>query len=252
MAARFNHFAVVPCRAGSKGFPGKNRLFFNFTADFLDRTRQFARVLVTTDDSLIADWAVRRGDFVRPRPEALATDTARIKDVVVDLVATCDFLAPDDFLWLVYNTTLHKSLSDFRDARRMLDAEDPVAFCTFIPVATHPYIAWYQESGTGKMRQFIPNDVVNRQDFPPAVRNYHYIIGFKVRALPSLNGNLLGEDTRPIFLDGQQQDALCDLDAPADIAIWKRKHPDEFAEWRHTLPAGIDLAPVRPYLDPSP
>lgn len=243
------HYAIIPARAGSKGFPGKNRLFFNYNADFLERTGQFARILVTTDDPLIMEWAESRGCQAHRRPDSLATDGSKIKDAIVDLAGACGFLTPDDYLWLSYSTTLHKGLADFRAAFEMVEAENPAAFCTFIPVATHPFIAWYQEPKSGKMRQFITNDAVNRQDLPPAFRNYHYIIGFKVRALPRLNGNLLGEDTRPIYLDQAQQDSLCDLDTPADLAVWKRKHPGEFAEWRQTLPSGLDCDPIRPYLD---
>lgn len=242
------HYAFIPARAGSKGFPGKNRYFFNFTADFIDASGLFDGVLVTTDDDQIIEWAQRRGYFVRRRPATLARDTALIKDAAVDLAANADHVRPGDYLWLNYMTTVFKSLDDYRAARAMVDRLHPPAFCSFIPAGTHPYITWYQDAFSGKMRQFVPNNLANRQDMPPAYQNFHYLSGFRVDSLPRLNANLLGEDTYPIYLDEGQQQRLCDLDTPADLIPWRTKHPNEYARWLRSLPPGVDRSPLEPYL----
>ncbi len=252
MTAQVRHYAVIPARAGSKSFPKKNLYFFNYTAEFLEDSKLFDGILVTSDDETILAWAERRGHFAYRRPPALAGDTSRIKDAIVDLIAHAPQVGPDDYLWLTYTTTIHKDIKDFRAVRKLVDEQAPPAFCTFIEVATHPYIAWYKDAASGTMRQYIPNDAVNRQEMPPAWRNYHYVIGFRVSTVERLNSNLLGDDTHPIFLDDAQTSALCDLDSPDDIAEWKRKHPEEFARWQRSLPPELDTAPIASYLDTGP
>ena len=241
------HYAVVPARGGSKGVPNKNRYFFNYNADFLESCHVFDGILVTSDDEQILAWAEARGHFTRLRPDTLADDTARIKQAIVDMIENAPHLKPDNYLWLTYNTQLHKDAAEFRAARDLINDKRPAAFCTFIDVQTHPYITWYPDPKTGKMKQFIPNDVANRQDMPEAWMNYMHIVGFQPQAVERLNSNLLGEDTYPIFLSEEQQAALCDLDLPEDIVTWRCKHPDEFRRWRETLPPELDLTPLAPF-----
>jgi CMP-N-acetylneuraminic acid synthetase len=249
MVERTKHFAIIPARAGSKSFPKKNQYFFNFTADFLESSGLFDGILVSSDDEVILNWAADRGHFCRQRDEPLASDSSHIRDAIVDLIDHAPHVHERDYLWLTYTTTIHKDLDDFRSVRRLVDEISPPAFCTFIPVATHPYIAWYQDKETHEMRQYIPNDAVNRQEFPPAWRNYHYVIGFRADVVECLNGNLLGAETYPIFLSEKQTRALCDLDSPSDIERWKLKHPEEFSRWQKTLPTELDRVPIAAFLD---
>lgn len=82
--------AIITARGGSKGLPGKN------TKDFLGKpliahtiqaakaSRAIERVIVSTDDELIASVSRRFGaDVPFIRPPELATDTATSRDVLL-------------------------------------------------------------------------------------------------------------------------------------------------------------------------
>ncbi|MEZ7813893.1 MAG: CMP-N,N'-diacetyllegionaminic acid synthase [Paracoccaceae bacterium] len=87
---------IVPARVGSKGFPGKNILpFCGFSliewslsaALYLQKNILGATVQVTTDCPKVSALVVQKYSkniTLRPRPEALASDTAEMSDVVLD------------------------------------------------------------------------------------------------------------------------------------------------------------------------
>ena len=50
MKNQIEHVAIIPARKNSKGFKNKNRILFNYTANFLKKTKWFNKVIVATDD----------------------------------------------------------------------------------------------------------------------------------------------------------------------------------------------------------
>lgn len=80
--------AIITARGGSKGLPGKNLLPLlgkSLLAYSIEAARQCTlidRVVVTTDDSAIAEAARQLGALVVNRPPGLATDEARSADAV--------------------------------------------------------------------------------------------------------------------------------------------------------------------------
>ena len=60
MTKKLKHIAVIPARAGSVGFPKKNQIFFDNTADFLKDLSWLDEVIVTSDDTAVLDKAKRR------------------------------------------------------------------------------------------------------------------------------------------------------------------------------------------------
>jgi CMP-N,N'-diacetyllegionaminic acid synthase len=72
--------AIVPARGGSKGIPGKNmkliagRPLLWWSIDAVDRANAEIRLVVSTDDPLTADLALRCGAEVVKRPDKLARD----------------------------------------------------------------------------------------------------------------------------------------------------------------------------------
>lgn len=80
--------ALIPARGGSKGLPRKNILDFGgkpliaHTIDAARNARGISEIIVSTDDSEIADVAIRYGANVPfLRPADLATDSSRAIDV---------------------------------------------------------------------------------------------------------------------------------------------------------------------------
>ena len=82
---------LVPARLGSKGWPGKNRLLWPYAKPRLGRPQDL--IAVTTDDPELSKLAAREGFLVIDRPPELATDTAKMVDVVAH---ACHQLPPHD------------------------------------------------------------------------------------------------------------------------------------------------------------
>src|SRR5687768_13013015 len=75
--------AIIPARGGSKRLPGKNikqlcgnpLIYYSITVAKL--SQYVDRVIVSTDDNLIANISLNLGAEVIRRPETLSTDTAK-------------------------------------------------------------------------------------------------------------------------------------------------------------------------------
>lgn len=213
------HVAVIPARAGSVGLPGKNRMFFDTTADFVEQAGWFDRVIVSTDDPVVADKARERGYDLRERPAELAGPAVSIKAVFADLIPAMG-VDGDDMLWLFYLPVLHKNPVDFEHARHVAEKPGTDSVMSFIPAKTHPFSCWKWEDG--RLEQYIANDLFRRQDMPAAWMTYHYTCCFRAGALDTLNSELVGPTTAPIFLNEETARNLIEVDTPEDLERWKR------------------------------
>lgn len=78
--------AIILARGGSKGVPGKNvrpiagRPCIAWTIEHAQRSGRVGRVVVSTDDARAAAIAREMNAEVVSRPDALASDTARVDD----------------------------------------------------------------------------------------------------------------------------------------------------------------------------
>jgi N-acylneuraminate cytidylyltransferase len=89
--------AVIPARGGSKRVPGKNvrelcgRPILWYTIDAALRSGLFGRILVSTDDALIAELALEYGAEVPfLRQAALADDHTPVSSVTLDALTRVD------------------------------------------------------------------------------------------------------------------------------------------------------------------
>lgn len=214
------HTAIIPARAGSVGFPGKNRLFFDNTADFIDGVDWFGRVIVSTDDAEVEAKAAARGYDIHERPAELAGGAISIKAVFDHLVPAMA-VSDDAWLWLFYLPVLYKDRADFDAARALADGGGCDSLCSFVPAKTHPYDCWHCDPAAGTVRQYIANDTFRRQDKPDAWQHYHYVCALRAGALGGLNSELLGPDTHPILLDAAKAANLIEVDTPEDWQRWQ-------------------------------
>ena len=113
------HIAIIPARAGSKGLVNKNILklggknLVQITFDKAFNSRIFNRIFVTTD---YKRHEIDLGDIGRyehvKRPPELATDDAKMIDVVMHVLRNYD----DDcehWVWLLQPTSPFRTLKDF-------------------------------------------------------------------------------------------------------------------------------------------
>lgn len=85
--------AVIPARGGSKGIPKKNikavsgKPMINYTIEAAKECEYIDKVIVSTDDEEIAEISMRAGAIVPfLRPDELATDDAKVIDVVMHAI----------------------------------------------------------------------------------------------------------------------------------------------------------------------
>jgi len=216
------HVAFIPARKGSKGFKFKNRILFSHTANFINQIDWFDEVIVSTDDPVINELASQNGYSVHVRPESLASDDVSIKAVLQDYLSSSGN-KPNAYMWLFYLTVLYRSLDDYLIAKKLVEGHKGSSVCTFIKAKTHPYDSWlYTKNNT--LTKYIDNDVYRRQDKPDAWEHYHYVCCFASDELNSLNSELIGKSTVPMFLSDETSAKLIEVDTEQDLDDWCRQY----------------------------
>src|SRR5690606_30386038 len=102
-----SYIAWIPARGGSKRLPQKNSLNFCgkplifYSIDVAKRCDMIERVIVSTDDSVIADLSIQFGAEVIMRPEVLSTDTASTGSAAKHLLSTLGVTRNDQLKGLI-------------------------------------------------------------------------------------------------------------------------------------------------------
>lgn len=88
--------AIIPARGGSKRLPRKNiveifgRPVLDYTIKAAIETNLFEHIIVSTEDPEIEETAIRSGAEVWRRPVNLASDTATMDEVIIEVLAQYD------------------------------------------------------------------------------------------------------------------------------------------------------------------
>ena len=215
------HIALIPARKDSVGFRFKNRLFFDNTANFLDKTAWFDDVIVSSNDHDIIDKAIKRNYSIHNRSEDLSGSNVSIKEVMVNIIEEMK-IDSDTYIWLFSLPLLYKNKSDFDELKSIISSNEFNSICSFKPAQVHPFYCWMYDNKSSKLAQYISNDVYRRQDLPKAWELYHYLCAFKAGYINKLNSELISEDTHPFFLNQATADKLVEIDTPEDYEKWKR------------------------------
>ena len=166
------HIAIIPARAGSKSIINKNLQMVGkkhlvklavdscLDAEFCDK------IILTTDiDTLVEEFEDSKIDLMR-RPKDLASDTAKMMDVVIDTAGKYE-LKDSDLIWLIQPTTPFRQLFHFIDIKRLLsDSPSAISFCDV--GANHPNRTYTIVKGEPKRRKYTNYE--NKQELKP-----HYI-----------------------------------------------------------------------------
>lgn len=136
--------AIIPARGGSKRLPRKNIVDFlgkpiiAYTIEAALESRLFDKVVVSTEDSEIASIAKSYGASVAIRPEALATDKARVLDVCVHLLETeMQVGAIYAILTCLYATSPLRNAEDIRATLSLIEP-GVCDFAMAVTQYTHP------------------------------------------------------------------------------------------------------------------
>ena len=164
---------IIPARAGSRQVPGKNiRQLLNkpvvsYTLEAALAAERLDRVVVTTDDGFVKQIGEEFGVAVIDRPADLATDQARMDEVMRHCCEQMEAIhgyRPDVVVLLYANIPVRaEGVIDRVVEKLAVTGADSVQ--TMSPVGKfHPY--WLYQLDEDKAKVYIPNTVDHRQDLP--------------------------------------------------------------------------------------
>ena len=172
---------LVPARGGSKGVPGKNvrllggRPLLAYTADAARAAGRLARVVISTEDTEIADAGRRAGlDVPFLRPSELAGDAVPMLAVVQHALRTLEAAGDRyDAVCLLQPTTPFRAASDIDACIALLDGAgaDAVVSVAMVPPEHNPHWVYFRaDDGALWLSTGESAPIPRRQDLPPA---YH-------------------------------------------------------------------------------
>jgi N-acylneuraminate cytidylyltransferase len=164
---------IIPARKGSKGLPGKNirvlagKPLVQHSIEFALSLTDAADVCVTSDDDAVLDIAAQCG-IPQPlrRPDALASDTAGSREVILHALDTyAERGAHYDAVVLLQPTSPIRRKSD---AEAMLSLfTDAVDLVVSVREAhDNPYFNLFEEDAQGMLHLSKPSQFTRRQDCP--------------------------------------------------------------------------------------
>jgi N-acylneuraminate cytidylyltransferase len=216
---------LIPARGGSKGVPRKNirllgeRPLIGWTIATALEAGGLERLIVSTEDEEIAGVAREAGaDVPFPRPAALAGDTARSIDVVVDLLQSLAATGETyDAVCLLQPTTPFRSVALLRAALRRFRKGDLSGLVTASRVPAHYHPNWsFIDNGNQLLTPAQgPGSVIpRRQELPPAFIRDGAVYVTKTATL--LEGSFFGDRLGYVVNEDAHQ---VNIDTQAD---WRR------------------------------
>ena len=180
--------AIIPARGGSKGIPQKNSKILGgkpllaHAVEFAVKSPEIERVILSTDDSEIADMGLKYGaevPFIRPLN--LATDEAPMIEVVLHAL---DRISKEG--WRPAYVVLLQPTSPFRRQKDLSEATsiirndsniDSIVSVEKVPMHYSPHFLMKIEDGVLGFYVEGGHRVTRRQDAPPAyARNGQFYI----------------------------------------------------------------------------
>ena len=203
--------AVIPARGGSQGVPGKNVAAVGGTPLVARAVRagraarRIDRVLVSTDDPLIAEAARSAGAEVVHRPAALAGDTATSESALLHAI---DTVAPDATVVVLVQCTSPFLTGADIDAVAGAVA-DGAADSALTAAPSHGFL--WRPDGTGINHD--PAGRLRRQDRPVELLETGAAYAMRVDGLRRTGHRFFGR-VRPVCVDAAR---TLEIDEPADL-----------------------------------
>ncbi len=217
---------VILARAGSKGLPDKcvlplaGRPVIVYTFQHARQSRRLTDTLLTTDSARAAALARAEGITVVERPPELATDTARVDDVVRHAVSAWESArsAIADIVVVLYGNVPVRADGVIDRCIDLLLSSGCDSVRSVAPV-TKQHPDWIHRLEGDRLIQFRPNSIHRRQDLEPLYYHDGAVVVVTRRALFAAAGQpdphaFFGADRRAIV--GREEDTV-DIDTPADF-----------------------------------
>lgn len=214
---------IIPARGGSKGIPKKNIALLN-GRPLIDYTIQTAlalapqsHIILSTDSDEIADTARQCGlEVDYRRPDALATDTAGSREVILDAMDWAEAQGVDyDAVVLLQPTSPLRAVEDVAQAMDMYSPDiDMVVSVT--EARSNPYYNCFEADADGYLHVSKGDGLyTRRQDVPPA---YEYNGAVYVINPQSIRNMAMGAFPHrvPSVMPAERS---VDIDTPVDLII---------------------------------
>ncbi len=202
---------LIPAREGSKGFPHKNRIFFNDILNSIPQNCWRDITVSTNDEYIINQCTSLKIDYIK-RSEILSDDNASVKDVLLDYT---EQRPSNDSIILLYLTYPTRSWKEIIKAYDFFKEHKGNSLLCKKEIKTNPYLCMFENGLNGK--QIISHDLYRRQDYPKCFEISHYIGIFKPTEIINLNKNLYNEQT--IFFPIKD---VIDVDTREDLSKIKK------------------------------
>ena len=183
---------VIPARKGSKGFPGKNRYLFDYTASQIPH-RLLDQVILTSDDEELLAKASDLGFQVLERESHLSTDEASMRSVISDVVDKFDIDSERDIITL-YPTYPQRIWEEIEEIYDFYKKENARSLLCSKEVKSHPYLCFENLDGF-RGKKIIDHDLYRRQQYPECFEVCHYVVITKANVLGELDSNLYCDST---------------------------------------------------------
>lgn len=180
-------YYLIPARKGSKGWPGKNRMLFKYTAELVRVFR--SAVLVSSDDDEILEIASNYGFSAINRPVELSSDNADMVSVLKH-VAALKGMSDDDVVVLLYLTSPGRTVSELNSAIELFMSSGSSSLVCRTPAKTSPYMCIYENG-----QPVIRHNMYRRQDYPKCYLVRHHVAIYRVSEIPRLNKLLFNDYT---------------------------------------------------------
>lgn len=222
-----NVIAIIPARAGSKGFPNKNvaklggKSLVELAAIQGRDSRLIDDVYVSTDSQAYADLAIAEGAlFQGLRPAELASDSAKSVDVVLDLLNKLE--KKYDYVVLLQPTSPMRTPDDLDAVLKiLLDKPDEVDAVLAVERLEEPHpIKVKKISESGLLEPYIAgsDSMVPRQSLPKAYKSNGAIYACKTPIIYERR-TMLPKRTLPYIMD-----RTFNVDGEEDFILMKTLH----------------------------
>lgn len=211
------NWIIIPARKGSKGFPRKNRVLFDYTAKTIPSCMK-RKVIVTSND----DEILQRGEYFGfdsyTRSDSLSRDETPTKDVLKDVIVN-NKINDKDILIMLYLTYPNRGWDEVEKAFNFFQTFEANSLLCREELSNekHPFL-WLMDNEDGTGKQLVKHNLCRRQDYPKMFKICHYIFMCRAKEIDSLNSNLYNEKT--VFFPIDQQ---IDVDCEEDFLRFKKR-----------------------------
>lgn len=222
---------VIPARGGSKGIPRKNikplhgRPLIHYSIDVACALAPDSHIILSTDDDEIRRVAEETGLPVPyRRPEALATDTAGSREVILDAMDWADRNGIEYDKVVLLQPTSPLRTAD--DVRRCVEKYTPDLdmVVTVTPAACNPYYDCFETRPDGTLHVSKGEGLYTRRQDAPKAWQFNgavYVINPEsIRRMP------LGEFPRRVPVEMPRSRSV-DLDTPLDWMLVEKLMEDD-------------------------